>query len=200
MPREILIELLQQEPKLASETRRLESILRDRCGREKARINALVVAQREGVVSQLQGLPSGTPLESLLARLTRQIQKNVGLEEDLARWAVESWALALGVIRQPLVVAPPPPSPPVRTKIRPTVIQSAIESPPVRPQQTPQQVQQQPPKRVQSQRLRGFMRLIVIVMLFITSFIFSTTMNFFGGAAMLVIGLFVVNLILFPDS
>src|SRR5205823_6141249 len=38
------------------------------------------------------------PHEVLLAQPTRRLRDNLGLADEFARWAVESWALALGVI------------------------------------------------------------------------------------------------------
>jgi hypothetical protein len=51
-----------------------------------------------------------------LARLTKKLQDNLGLTEEAARWAVESWALALGVISEadtaPVDLSSPPPQVP----------------------------------------------------------------------------------------
>ncbi len=40
------------------------------------------------------------PKVVLIARLTNKLQDNLALGEDIARWTVESWALALGLISE----------------------------------------------------------------------------------------------------
>jgi WD40 repeat protein len=107
---------------LADDPRRTEALLRDFCGAYKREIFVLVSALREQVASDLLAQQSSVPHEILLAQLTRRLRDNLALAEDAARWAVESWALALGVIERPLpgparrregvparVAAPPPP-------------------------------------------------------------------------------------------
>jgi hypothetical protein len=42
------------------------------------------------------------PINLQLEQLTQHLQDTVGIQEELAYWAVESWALALNVIQQPL--------------------------------------------------------------------------------------------------
>ena len=50
----------------------------------------LVSALREGVAADLLASSDSVPLEVLLARLTKRLQDNLALPEDVARWAVES--------------------------------------------------------------------------------------------------------------
>jgi TolA-binding protein len=52
-----------------------------------------------------------------LARLTKKLQDNLGLAEEAARWAVESWALALGVISSNDLKTNPSSDPPIPTPI-----------------------------------------------------------------------------------
>ncbi len=83
---------------LCNDARRCEALLRDVCGGEhKREINALVSAARDGVGTELRQSSAGVPKELIVARLTNRLHENVGLAEDLARWAVESWAVALGI-------------------------------------------------------------------------------------------------------
>ena len=82
---------------LCNDARRCEALLRDVCGGHKREINALVSAAREGVGSELRQSSVGVPKELIVARLTKRLHENLGLAEDLARWAVESWAVALGI-------------------------------------------------------------------------------------------------------
>ena len=57
----------------------------------------MLVALREGVGDELRQCSDGLWKEAVLARLTNRLQQNLGLAEELVRWAVETWALALGV-------------------------------------------------------------------------------------------------------
>jgi len=60
-----------------------------------------------------------------LARLTKKLQDNLGLAEEAARWAVESWALALGVISSNDLKTNPSSDPPIPTPIPTPVPDSA---------------------------------------------------------------------------
>jgi WD40 repeat protein len=89
---------------------RVEGLLRDFCGQHKKEIAVLVGALKDGVPDQLQASKNSVPHVILLARLSKRLQDNLGLAKETAIWAVESWALALGVIS---VVSPsnPPKKP-----------------------------------------------------------------------------------------
>jgi len=82
---------------LSNDARRCEALLRDVCGEYKREIVALVAAARDGAATELRQSSVGVPKELVIARLTKRLHENFGLVEDLARWAVESWAVALGV-------------------------------------------------------------------------------------------------------
>jgi hypothetical protein len=117
-PREALGELIARYgPGLADDPRRCEAMLRDHAGEYRREVSALVVALREGVPGDLQRTPGGVPPETRLAALATRLADQSGLDRDLARWAVESWALALGIIPAPLIIprpaTPPPPSHPM---------------------------------------------------------------------------------------
>jgi len=57
----------------------------------------LISALREGVPVELRGSSSGLPPEALAAKLVRQLRDNLAFDGQAARWAVESWELALGI-------------------------------------------------------------------------------------------------------
>jgi len=82
---------------LCDDPRRCEALLRDVCGEHRREINALVSATREGVGTELRQSSTGVPKELIVARLTKRLHEDVGIAEDLARWAVETWAIALGL-------------------------------------------------------------------------------------------------------
>jgi len=108
IPRQKLCEIIAQYgPSLGDDPRRTEALLRDLCGEYKREIFVLVSALREQVAADLLASQDSVPHKVLLARLTKQLQDNLALAEDAARWAVESWALALGVIERPLPSPPP---------------------------------------------------------------------------------------------
>jgi hypothetical protein len=98
LAREKLCELVSTYgPGLCDDVRRCEGLLRDACGEHKREVFALVTALRERVPADLLAKQSESPWEVLLARLAGRLQSNVALIDHAARWAVESWALALGV-------------------------------------------------------------------------------------------------------
>lgn len=68
------------------------------CPQHKREIFILVSAAKECVPGELLGSSSGLPKEVLLSRLTKRMHENLGVAENLAQWAVESWALALGIV------------------------------------------------------------------------------------------------------
>src|ERR1700733_8604841 len=97
-PREILTEIVSRhgEPLLASPLR-VEGLLKDYCGEARREIFVLVSCLRVGVVEQLrrQGGPS---VKLVCARLALKLEQNLAISGDVARWAVESWAIALGLM------------------------------------------------------------------------------------------------------
>jgi hypothetical protein len=97
--REKLSEMLTRHgPSLIDDPRRLEALLRDCCANYKREVNVLVMALKEKVAAELVSASSGVPAEVHLSRLTQRLQFNSGLSEEAARWAVRSWASALGII------------------------------------------------------------------------------------------------------
>ena len=99
LPRQKLCELiLKYGRSLCDEPQRCEGLLRDFCGQYRKEISALVGAAREGIPGELISSQNSVPPVVLLARLTKKLHENLALDEKAARWAVESWALALGVI------------------------------------------------------------------------------------------------------
>src|ERR1700730_16751832 len=103
LPRQKLRYLIASEGRsLCDDPRRCEALLRDVCGAHGREVNLLVTALRQGIATDLLGCQSGIPPAVVSARLTNRLD-NLGIAEDAARWAVDSWAYALG-----LPVSPPP--------------------------------------------------------------------------------------------
>ena len=82
---------------VCSDARRCEGLLKDRCGAYRREINILVNALEERVPLDLLAAGNSLPRELLLARLAKRLEEHLALTEDAANWAVESWALALGI-------------------------------------------------------------------------------------------------------
>lgn len=98
-PRQKLCEIIVRYGEAASEDpRRCEALLRDLCGQHRREISLLVSAMRDGVPEQLRSSKGGIPQAVLVGRLTTRLCDNLGLAPEAATWAVESWALALGIL------------------------------------------------------------------------------------------------------
>jgi hypothetical protein len=77
------------------EPRRCEAILRDYCPMAQKEVFLLVSALRENVAAELGAGAVSIPESALIAKLTRRMSDNLGLSEEAALWAVESWRYAL---------------------------------------------------------------------------------------------------------
>ena len=98
LPRRTLVELITRYgPALCDDPRRCEGLLRDFCGVCRLEIHILLAAMKEHVPADLLAQDS-LPRQMKLARLTKRLQDNQGVTEIAAVWAVNSWALALGII------------------------------------------------------------------------------------------------------
>jgi hypothetical protein len=83
---------------LCDDPRRFQALLQDYCGQHKGEIKVLISALKERVVADLLSFPKDIPWEMLRARLVKRLHDNLGMEERISKWAVESWGLALGLI------------------------------------------------------------------------------------------------------
>ena len=111
LPRRTLAELIARYGRsLCDEPRRCEGLLRDFCGTYRREIHVLVAALKERVAVELLSSQDQLPREVTLARLVKRLQDNLGLTEPVAVWAVDSWALALGVVSADELRAVPPPN------------------------------------------------------------------------------------------
>jgi len=97
-PRDVLIEIVTKhgEPLLASPLR-TEGLLKDYCGEFRREIFVLVSCLRVGAVDQLRR-QNGPPVKLVCARLALKLEQNLAISSDVAKWAVESWAIALGLL------------------------------------------------------------------------------------------------------
>jgi hypothetical protein len=92
---------------LADDSRRLEAFLRDYCPESRREIFALVAASRAGIPARLRSQARESGLGLAAATFAKHLEDDYGLSADLAKWAVNAWALALGV-EADLESGPPP--------------------------------------------------------------------------------------------
>jgi hypothetical protein len=100
VPRDKLLKLVSRYGRdLSDDHRKCEALLRDVCNNQHVReIFVLVSAVKDRAAADLAAPINGTPVPVLLARLSRRLHDRLGIAEDLARWSIDSWAIALGVI------------------------------------------------------------------------------------------------------
>lgn len=82
---------------LAADPVRTEGLLRDTCGTCHREIFVLVNAIRQKVPGDLLSPRHSLPVALLREFLARRLRDELSLSEEASRWAVESWAEALGV-------------------------------------------------------------------------------------------------------
>ncbi len=100
---------LAQKPDMVKEPNLTQGVLRDLCGPDKNRreIAALSAAVRESVPAELAAARNTGLSATLGDRLVRRLLDNAALDEEAARWAVQTWAQALGIAG--LRLSPPAP-------------------------------------------------------------------------------------------
>lgn len=107
IPRLKLIEIITQYGRVViDDPPRVEGLLRDFCGEYKREIHSLMDASRERIPLELRAAFGGTPPPMLIANLTKRLLDNRPMDKDMARWAVETWAIALGVVVAPINTPP----------------------------------------------------------------------------------------------
>jgi hypothetical protein len=79
---------------------KIGAMLEITCPNCRTEIEALVLAFRNGIPGDLMWNPSREPMQLLFKRLVKRLQQNEGMLPHVARWAVESWVLALSLIKE----------------------------------------------------------------------------------------------------
>jgi nitrous oxidase accessory protein NosD len=98
-PRDVLIEIVAKHGEaLLASALRTEGLLKDYCGEFRREIFVLVSCLRVGVVEQLRR-QSGPSVKLVCARLALKLEQNLAISSDVAKWGVESWAIALGLLQ-----------------------------------------------------------------------------------------------------
>ncbi len=99
--RSVIVDLIAAEgAELAEDPRRVEAFLRDLCGEFPAEITVAVSALGAGIADECRSITTtrSTPAALLLTRLSGKLHRELGVDMNLAIWAVGTWALALGAV------------------------------------------------------------------------------------------------------
>ena len=105
-PRDVLIEIVEKHgPALLTSPARCEGVLKDYCGEFRREIFVLVSCLRMGVVEQLRQ-QNGPSIKLACARLSLKLEQNLAISSEAAKWGVESWAIALGLLDPQAAASP----------------------------------------------------------------------------------------------
>jgi hypothetical protein len=100
---------------IAGDAGRCEALLRERCPSNKRQVVLLLGVLRSSVMGELLHTADAATAPGRVGMLSRRIEDELAVKADAARWAVESWALALG---WPIEVAKPAvPAAPARVSV-----------------------------------------------------------------------------------
>jgi hypothetical protein len=142
-PRLKLIEIVARHGKTVIDNpSQLQGLLLDHCGEYRREIRALMDAVSERIPQDLGTASGSMPAIVLIASSTRHLLDKLPMAEDMAYWAVETWAIALGVIPLPSTLTPaephavlinpfqPPAAPVVVPKSTPVPAKTSLPSSP----------------------------------------------------------------------
>ncbi len=97
-PRAQLCLIIQQYGQnIIAEPKRCRGMLSDLAPHHRLEINLLIAALEQKVAQELLQPSALIPINMQIDRLVKRLHDVVGIKEEFAYWAVESWALALGV-------------------------------------------------------------------------------------------------------
>jgi formylglycine-generating enzyme required for sulfatase activity len=119
--RDTLRQLIVQHGRvLCEDPPRCETMLRDLCGQHQPEIALLISALQQRVPAALLANAAGLPPQILVDQLRQRLTKELFLTAEAAQWAVETWAVALGVIAEPAPepAAAPQPPPSFRDRLK----------------------------------------------------------------------------------
>ncbi|MDQ3255978.1 MAG: hypothetical protein M3R15_19120, partial [Acidobacteriota bacterium] len=101
MPRHTLTRLIAKHGRgICDSPKRIEALLRDLCGSHRREINILIGALEERVATDLIRTGKSVPRDVLLAKLANRLQDNRAYTPEAASWAVDCWAVALGILSE----------------------------------------------------------------------------------------------------
>ncbi len=101
LPRHTLTRLIAKHGRgICDSPKRIEALLRDLCGSHRREINILIGALEERVATDLIRTGKSVPRDVLLAKLANRLQDNRAYTPEAASWAVDGWAVALGILSE----------------------------------------------------------------------------------------------------
>jgi hypothetical protein len=83
---------------VVEDRRRCRNLIRDYCTSDRGAANILIAALDEDIPADLRKPDAARQLERPMESLRQRLKANRGQTDGAARWAVESWALALGSV------------------------------------------------------------------------------------------------------
>jgi len=132
LPRQKLVEIVAKHGvSIVENPRRCEGLLRDYCGRFRREVSVLTMAVEERVPLDLLAAAKNTPRQVLLNRLAQRLCDNLAISETAARWAVNSWAFAFGVVSSDelkLIEPQTVEQAPTTATVVPTTVQTATQN------------------------------------------------------------------------
>lgn len=144
-----LRQLVSADQAMLDNPTQLGNRLADAFPNNRLEVKLLREALREGVVSTLRSAGPGQNPALVQGRLAKRLEDNVGLSAENARWAVEAWAVALGLAKAvqqgPRTPPPPPQPPPIKPPPSQGTRPAQQQPPPVRPSPGPGARPTQPP-------------------------------------------------------
>ena len=123
----------QYGPSIIAEPKRCKGLLSDLAPEHRLEINLLIAALEQKVAQELLQPNALIPMDMQLDLLAQRLHDVAGIKEEFAYWAVESWALALGVIQQPM----PKQTGQSKAKTTPTPPPKVTPSPTIKPIELP---------------------------------------------------------------
>jgi len=157
LPRHTLTRIIARYGReICAAPKRVEALLRDLCGAHRREINIIAGALEERVAADLIAAGKSGPRDVLLARLAARLRDNLAYTPEAARWGVETWAVALGVLSEAEITERARPEaindgriPSSRSAghTNPPATKQPQAAPPPQPQRGPTYAPPQPPTR-----------------------------------------------------
>jgi WD40 repeat protein len=82
---------------LLDDPRRCENVLNENCPQAKREVAALIAALKEGLPQRLLGMPAASLTPTMVVNSAARVAQETGLRDDVARWAIQTWAEGLGL-------------------------------------------------------------------------------------------------------
>ena len=157
LPRHTLTRIIARHGReICAAPKRVEALLRDLSGAHRREINIIAGALEERVAADLIAAGKSVPRDVLLARLAARLRDNLAYTPEAARWGVETWAVALGVLSEAEITerarteatdSARRPSPSPTGDANPPATKQPQAAPPPQPQRGPTYAPPQPPTR-----------------------------------------------------